>query len=187
MDRAAKKEEKWCRGLGSNQRSASARQIYSLLPLTARPPLRHSAAVKSLPAPGSRFQGKSARVSLAVNWRHRIGNEAAQRARPGRHPLEAPRQPFPGGRAPRFKRAKMPAGARDSTPAVSARNRNSLLPGRKTGGSFQSSNRSYDRTAFPANQSSSPYDGFLILLARLWRAKGIIIFFAAIFTILTLC
>ena len=35
----------WCRGQGSNLRSASARQIYSLLPLTTRPPLHREADV----------------------------------------------------------------------------------------------------------------------------------------------
>jgi hypothetical protein len=52
--------QKWWAGLDSNQRSAFARQVYSLVPLTARPPTHESADQGTIPCGASpRIRGKS--------------------------------------------------------------------------------------------------------------------------------
>ena len=57
----------WWAGLDSNQRSAFAHQVYSLAPLTTRPPTQSAAVLGLGPAPGGppRSQKSSRRFALA--------------------------------------------------------------------------------------------------------------------------
>ena len=64
---AVRRAPKWCTGEDSNLRSSKERQIYSLLPLTARPPVHNRVPGVTPPASLSKFLAKiSPRPSHAV-------------------------------------------------------------------------------------------------------------------------